>query len=863
MKPFFILFLWFPLLLTAQVTDNFDDGNFTQNPVWEGTLNKFRVNSDKQLQLYDTISGEARLVTADNLVANTEWRFWVKFSFSPSANNYGRIYLVSNKADISGQVNGYFVQLGESGSNDAIELFRQQGENLTSICRGQEGFIASKFTLGLKIICNESGHWQLFADPSGGDNYQLQAEGDDNTFDSSAYLGIFCRFTKSNSNKMYFDDVYAGPIIIDHDPPLVKNVYPVSDSSLLVSFNEGLDKPSAETVGNYLLGQENKHPQLAELQDDMTSVMLVFSEKFQSGITYFITVSGVKDLAGNTMQSAGFSFSYYIPQPFDVVFNEIMADPSPPVALPEFEYLELYNRTANTINLNNWKLVIGTSEKVFAQAAIVPHGFLIIAKESATSGLSGFGSFYGFGSFSLKNSGQELTLYNNRKQMIARITYSDSWYQDANKADGGWSLEQINPDNICSQAKNWEASTDIRGGTPDSQNSVFAQTKLSPKLIRLEILADNILSLSFNELMDSSSLAKHTAYTVDHNIGLPEYIYTFADEPNRVELYFDKSFVAGIQYYLFISKNLTNCIGQSLHADTSVVFGIPDTAKFNDVIINEVLYNPLGNGVDYVELYNRSKKVTDLSKMLLGGVKNSPPNQPDTAFYEIAGKQMLFLPATYRLLTISPEKVVKQYSTDNFGGFVEMEHFPTLPNDKGTVLLENRSGSLIDAFNYSSDMQYPLLNFTDGVSLERIRFDGATNNRNNWHSAAETVGFGTPGYKNSQFVANDATTAEIKIDPEIFSPDDDGYNDMANIRYHFAQPGYSLTVLIFDHSGNLIRNLIENQYIGTITGSISWNGLQNNNTKAPIGIYIIYIRVFDLNGNLKEYKKTIVLGGKF
>ena len=99
------------------------------------------------------------------------------------------------------------------------------------------------------------------------------------------------------------------------------------------------------------------------------------------------------------------------------------------------------------------------------------------------------------------------------------------------------------------------------------------------------------------------------------------------------------------------------------------------------------------------------------------------------------------------------------------------------------------------------------------------------------------------------------------LEPEIFSPDNDGYNDFISIKYTFDQPGYNMTTKIYNSNGHLVRNLVNNEYLGTF-GSVNWNGIQDDNTKAPIGIYVFYIQIFYLEVNVKQYKKTGVLATK-
>lgn len=862
MRHFFVLFLFIPLFLTAQVYDDFEDGDFINNPAWTGSENTFIVNNNKQLQLNDSEESFSYLATTNLMASETEWRFWVKLSFSPSGNNNARFYLISDQEDLSQDVNGYFLQLGEAGGDDAIELFRQDGSALVSVCRGTDGLISSSFEMSIKVTRDAVGNWRVFADPTGGDSFQLECEGTDQSYTSTNFIGFYCKYTVSNSTKIYFDDVYTGEIIVDNDPPELNSVNPETNNSLLLIFSESLDVESVENVSNYLVDNDIGVPVSAELTEGSTSeVKLNFSEIFVNGLSYSLSVSGINDLVGNMMVPQEVSFSYVIATASDIVINEIMADPSPQVGLPNFEYIELLNQTDANINLNEWTLTIGTTEKVFENISIKANNYLIVSDDEAEQELSIYGAFYGFSSLSLTNSGQIIELKNDDGVLISSVAYSDNWYKDPEKEDGGWSMEQINPANICSGGDNWKASYDPRGGTPGNQNSVFDNIILLPRVERFEVFANNILHLYFNQEMDLASLENSSNYIVNKGIGNPSIVYIYEEEPNFTELYFAEAFQNGEIYELTINQYIQNCLGLKMANDTVIQFGLAEPPDSLDIVINEVLFNPWTNGVDYVEIYNRSTKIIDLSVLKLGTVKYSPPNPPDTSFYTISYQQKIIVPQAYALLTLSAETVKKQYYSSNPDAFVEMDPFPSYNNDEGTVILARYTGEILDLLNYSEDMQYPLLNYVDGVALERTNFNSPTSDRNNWHSAAESIGFGTPAYKNSQFVSSELLNEPIVLEPEIFSPDNDGYNDVISIKYTFDQPGYNMTVQVFNANGQLIRKLTNNEYLGTV-GTVNWDGIQDDNTKSPIGIYVFYIQVFDLTGNVKHYKKTAVLASK-
>jgi hypothetical protein len=167
-------------------------------------------------------------------------------------------------------------------------------------------------------------------------------------------------------------------------------------------------------------------------------------------------------------------------------------------------------------------------------------------------------------------------------------------------------------------------------------------------------------------------------------------------------------------------------------------------------------------------------------------------------------------------------------------------------------------GTVSDKFTYSSDFHFALLRDDDGVSLERLDFNKTTQDENNWHSAAEEVGFATPGIKNSQF--NPAVSSEkfVSVSPELFSPDNDGFEDVLTISYSMNESGFVGNITIYDANGRLIRTLVQNQLLAT-EGSFTWDGITNDNLKARIGRYVILFEVFDLEGNVKAEKVTCVV----
>ncbi|NDF60279.1 MAG: hypothetical protein EB100_04290, partial [Crocinitomicaceae bacterium] len=163
-----LVFIFLMNIGFSQLNEEFSDGNFTFQPNWIGTNTKFIVNTSYQLQLKskDTVSSSAHLATLHELssIENMEWRVWVKQSFSPSGNNYSKIYLTADNEQLNNLTSGYYLQLGEAGSGDAIRLFKTENGNSKELLNGTIGTIATNFIVQIKVTRSKTGVWSLYTD---------------------------------------------------------------------------------------------------------------------------------------------------------------------------------------------------------------------------------------------------------------------------------------------------------------------------------------------------------------------------------------------------------------------------------------------------------------------------------------------------------------------------------------------------------------------------------------------------------------------------------------------------------------------------------------------------------------------------
>jgi Lamin Tail Domain/CARDB len=150
----------------------------------------------------------------------------------------------------------------------------------------------------------------------------------------------------------------------------------------------------------------------------------------------------------------------------NLVVNEIMYAP----AGDEPEWVELYNRTANKINLKSWYISDNSKQvKITDQDAYInPNSFLVISKDSAIKSIYRIPVKIIITGFPiLNNSGDAVVIKDSLETLIDSVRYYPSW-----GGNNGSSLERISANAASNSSSNWGTSKSINHATPGEINSL-------------------------------------------------------------------------------------------------------------------------------------------------------------------------------------------------------------------------------------------------------------------------------------------------------------------------------------------------------------------------------------------------------
>ncbi len=387
--------------------------NITALLPWKGETDKFTISPQEGIRLNapQEESGTAYITIPSTTVRNTRWEFGVCLTFNPSSYNYARFYLASSSEVLSGNLNGYFIQIG--GAKDNVGLYRQDDGQPKLLASGRELMKGNNSPkLSIKVECDNNGYWTFWTRLDTEKEYTEEKRVKDTGLQSSVCAGIYCVYTKTRRQGFRFHhvqltrDISSGNAPDGTDPPAEPSLpdYPKEVRNLL-SFNEVM-YDNATDGAEYI-----------ELYNPSASPVSVAALKF---IRYVDTGFG-----STTTKTS-------------VVLQQ--ADGNRQIQVPPYGYICLTKYAAKLVSKHK------ADGKTIVEIANFPK---------------------------LTNEDSYIAIMTDEEEsrLIDKCSYFESMHTSGNKRHQGISLEKLSPELSSSTRKNWRSSDDVTGGTPGAANS--------------------------------------------------------------------------------------------------------------------------------------------------------------------------------------------------------------------------------------------------------------------------------------------------------------------------------------------------------------------------------------------------------
>ncbi len=554
-----------------------------------------------------------------------------------------------------------------------------------------------------------------------------------------------------------------------------------------------------------------------------------------------------------------------------VVISEIMYSP-----VNEPEWVELANITGDTVDMRGWKVSNRfannrygiTTESIF----FPPGGLIVITKDTALLAQR-YGCLWSrvlqvpsLPTFLFNNSGDAVVVLDNAGLQMDSVKFVSTW-----GGEGGASLERIDLLDASNDSVNWASSMDSMRATPGKENSIATLDHDLKVMKPLEQIVLPGVPVPLGVTVKNIGRRPASGFEV-----------AFFDDSNRDSSATVDELIARVHVLQALSR------GETLHVTTpwsAPLPGIhrvmatteyaPDMRPGNNitsfvvkigygsgtVVINEIMYAPLTNEAEYVELVNNSSQRVDLSGWK---ISDRPETSGSSNECSLGTRRRPLQPGECFVIA-SDSSVFKRFrnlDTMDNGRIVIANHSGLGFNNEGdAVILQDAVGSTIDSVAYTPSWHNPNVADQTGRSLEKIAPWLRSNDARSWSTCVLGIG-GTPGATNSIFTAGLPVQARVSCSPNPFSPDGDGVEDFSIIHYELPTEVATVSVRLYDVKGRLIRHLVNSEPSG-MKREVVWDGLDEERQKARVGIYVILVEGLNqIGGNVYSAKGVVVLAAK-
>lgn len=469
----------------------------------------------------------------------------------------------------------------------------------------------------------------------------------------------------------------------------------------------------------------------------------------------------------------------------DLVINEIMYAPKS----PEPEWIEIYNKSEKKIFIKNYKVADNndTAKIKNTSLLLLPKQYLIISDDSTIIDLYPTMENIIVADFpTLNNTNDEVIIMDSLSRVIDSVSYSSDW-----GGGNGNSLERIDFNIESNYEQNWATSI---FPTPGKINSVSKKdkdikieyVKIDPvygKLNEEAVIKTKVKNIGKQQITFSFQLFSDVNKDKNKDELLEESQNVIINSDDSLTFLFNTNiyFTGSTQYFLIKLKvEDDDSLNNFKWIEINPAFEKPD------ILINEIMYAPINDECEWIELYNNGNENVELKNFLLS-------DRNDTV--TINSQKIIIEPSKY--LLISDDSSIFSYYNDLTN--VIVKNFPTLNNTDDDVILLDSLSRKIDSVSYSSDW-----GGRNGNSLERINFNENSNNSHNWKESK----YPTPGKLNSI----SKKEFDIAIDTLFVKPQNAIIGDSANIVCKITNIGKNVilfTLNLFEQTSNQ-ENLIDN-----------------------------------------------------
>lgn len=570
---------------------------------------------------------------------------------------------------------------------------------------------------------------------------------------------------------------------------------------------------------------------------------------------WIIGVYGVKDCLGNSDSLSVFNYKFNnseIPKRGDILISEFLADAFPVRKLPDTEYVELFNKSDKYLYLGGTKICRDNNCAVLPDFYMEPNSYVILCDYFAEHKFETAIEVIPVINFPDLLSGGASIFYRNQEGLLLdKVLYHSSWYKDAFKRDGGFSLERSSFNDFC--AEDFIESQDPMGGSPGLANSVqeiklkdFSRTDA----LKVMIIHSRIAVLEMDHACNEFGL--------EHIQILPEHAQVIrveadSNDMGKFYLYFDSDLSLNQSYNLLIDS-FFNCAGLMVSYEFKMVHC--KHPKTEQILINEILFNPKTGFNDYVELFNNSMDYLNLYGLYLANSDDLFGLAKDKV---VINKNYCLEPGSYVLLGDDFSNASPNYKNVIQERLIPMSLI-SMPDDKGIIQVYDSNFNLLDAFSYSEKMHHFLIKDREGKALEKVNPRSISYASDAlWVSASSENNFGSPTRENSQmFDGQNIPASVLNVWPLGISPDNNGYRDFMEIIVKGPEADFYVKAEIINVLGQVIYDFGGVKLLGNEL-KLLWEGQDKWGNRVNNGHYFIRVELVKGEKSIREIK-TIAVG---